>query len=163
MNAVLREWWLGLGRGERVGALAVAWVVALALMYLAAIAPAWKTHLRLQAELPVLRAQVVEISALSQEARQLAGRGVATVSAAAARAGVERSLVRAGLVGARVTLIDERRIGVSAQGIPAAHWLAWADEASRESRLRIVTMRMSRAASSAAIDVEALLELAGAR
>ncbi|HKA39553.1 MAG TPA: type II secretion system protein GspM [Burkholderiales bacterium] len=161
MIARLRAWWLGLARRERVMTAAAAALVLLALLFLVAIEPAWKTRARLAAELPKLRAQVQEVDALAQEARGLQGRGVAAESAGAARAALEQSLARANLAGARVAALDERRIAVNSAGVPVAQWLAWAEEAARESRLRIATVRLSRGSVRAIVDAEAVFELMG--
>jgi general secretion pathway protein M len=161
MIARLRAWWLGLARRERVMTAAAAALVLLALLFLVAIEPAWKTRARLAVELPKLRAQVEEVDALAQEARGLKGRGVAAESVGAARAALEQSLARANLAGARVAALDERRITVNSTGVPVAQWLAWAEEAARESRLRIATVRLSRGSVRAIVDAEAVFELMG--
>ena len=77
----LRAWWLGLARRERVMTAAAASLVMLAVLYLVALEPAWKTRQRLDTDLPRLRAQAEEINALAQEARRLTSRGVAVESA----------------------------------------------------------------------------------
>ncbi|MGH6690880.1 MAG: type II secretion system protein GspM [Gammaproteobacteria bacterium] len=161
MIARLRAWWLGLARRERVMTAAAATFVLLVLLFLVAIEPAWKARARLAAELPKLRAQVEEVDALAQEARGLKSRGVAAESVGAARAALEQSLARANLGGARVAVLDERRVGVNAGGVPVAQWLAWAEEAARESRLRIATVRLSRGPVRAIVDAEAVFELMG--
>jgi general secretion pathway protein M len=159
--AALRGWWLGLARRERVLAAAGAAFAALALLFLVAIEPAWKARARLGEELPRLRAQAAEIDALAQEARSLKGRSVAVESAGAARTALEQSLARAGLDGTRVAVLDERRLGVTAAGVPVSQWLAWAEEAARESRLRIASARIARGPARAVVDAEAVFEIAG--
>ena len=163
MIARLRTWWLGLARRERVMTAATASFALLALLYLIAIEPAWKARERLGAELPRLRAQAAEINSLAQEARGLASRGVAVESAAAARIALEQSLARANLGDVRVAVLDERRLAVSAKTVPVTQWLAWADEAARESRLRISAVRISRTAVRAVVDAEATFEIAARR
>jgi general secretion pathway protein M len=158
--ARLRTWWLGLGRRERVMTAAAASFVLLALLYLLAIEPAWKARERLGAELPRLRAQVAEVYSLAQEAKQLASRGVAVESAATAKTALEQSLARANLGGARVAVVDERRVVVSAGTVPVTQWLAWAEEVARESRLRIAAVRISRTSVRAVVDAEATFEIA---
>lgn len=156
----LRAWWLGLARRERVMTSAAASVVLLALLYLIAIEPAWKARVRLGTELPRLRAQVAEVSALALEAKQLASRGVAVDSAAAAKVALEQSLARANLASVRVAVLDERRVTVTAGAVPVTQWLAWAEEAARESRLRVAVIRISRTAVRAVVDAEATFEIA---
>ena len=160
MIARLRAWWLGLGRRERAMTAAAGSFVLLAVGYLVAIEPAWRARARLDAELPRLRAQAAEIDALSQEAKRLVGRGVAAESAGAARLALEQGLARATLGGVRVTVLDERRVAVSASGVPVTQWLTWTEEAARESRLRIAAVRISRTAVRAVVDSEATFEIA---
>ncbi len=160
MIARLRAWWLGLARRERVMTAAAGSFVLLALLYLIAIEPAWKARERLGAELPRLRAQAAEVNSLAQEARQLTSRGVAVESAATAKTALEQSLARANLGGARVAMLDERRVTVSAKAMPVTQWLAWAEEAARESRLRIAAVRITRTSVRAVVDAEATFEIA---
>ena len=160
MIASLRAWWLGLARRERAMTAAAGSFALLALLYLIAIEPAWNARERLGVELPRLRAQAAEINSLAQEARGLASRGVAVESAAAARVALEQSLARANLGGVRVALLDERRLAVSAKAVPVTQWLAWAEEAARESRLRIAAVRISRTSVRAVVDAEATFEIA---
>ena len=160
MIARLRAWWLGLARRERMMTAAAASFALLALLYLIAIEPAWKTRERLSAELPRLRAQAAEVNSLAQEAKGLMSRGVAVESAGAARVALEQSLARANLGGVRVAVLDERRLAVSAKTVPVTQWLAWAEEAVRELRLRIAAVRISRSSVRAVVDAEATFEIA---
>jgi general secretion pathway protein M len=158
--AQLRAWWLGLGRRERAMTAAAGAFALLVIGYLVAIEPAWKARARLDAELPRLRAQAAEIDALAQEAKRLTSRGVAAESAGAARVALEQGLARANLSGVRVSVLDERRVAVSASGVPVTQWLTWTEEAARESRLRIAAVRISRTAVRAVVDAEATFEIA---
>ncbi len=160
MIAALRGWWLGLARREQAMTAAVALLVLLALLYLVAMEPAWKARERLEAELPRLRGQVAEIESLAREAKLLKNRGVAAESAGAAKGALEQSFARANLGAVRVAVIDERRLQVSAKTVPVTQWLAWAEEAARESRLRIATAQIVRTAARGTVDAEATLELA---
>jgi len=160
MIAGLRAWWLGLARRERALTVVAGSFVLLALLYLIAIEPAWKARERLGAELPRLRAQAAEVHSLAQEAKGLTSRGVAVESAVTAKPALEQSLARANLGGARVAVLDERRVAVSAGAVPVTQWLAWAEEAARESRLRIAAVRISRTSVRAVVDAEATFEIA---
>lgn len=156
----LRTWWLGLGRRERAMTVAAGAFAALAILYLVALEPAWKTRQRLDAELPRLRTQVEEVNALAQEAKRLASRGVAVESASAAKAALEQALAQANLGGVRVDVIDDRRISVTAKAVPVTQWLAWTEESARESRLRIAAVRIARTSVRAVVDAEATFEIA---
>lgn len=159
----IRVWWIGLGRRERMLTAAAGSFALLALLYLVTLEPAWKARARLDAELPRLRAQVAEIDALAQEAKQLASRGVAVESASAAKVALEQALARANLGTVQVSVLDERRLAVTAKGVPVSSWLAWAEEAARESRLRVAAARISRTAVRAVVDAEATFEVAPRR
>lgn len=163
MIASLRAWWLGLGRRERVMTAVAGAFALLAILYLVALEPAWKARARLATDLPRLRAQAAEVDALAQEAKRLASRGVAADSAGAARVALEQGLARANLGGVRVAVLDERRLTVSATGVPVTQWLAWAEEAARQSRLRIAVVRISRTPVRAVVDAEATFEMAARR
>lgn len=163
MIARLRVWWLGLTRRQRAMIAAAGSFALLALLFLIAIEPAWKARARLAAELPRLRAQAAEVDSLAQEAKRLTSRGVAMASAAAAGVALEQSLARANLVGLRVAVLDDRRIAVSAKAVPVTQWLAWTEQAARESRLSIAAVKISRTPIRAVVDAEATFEIAAAR
>jgi general secretion pathway protein M len=158
--ARLRAAWLGLARRERAMTAATAAFALVALLYLVAIEPAWKARVRLETELPRLRAQAAEIDSLAQEASRLKRRGVAAESAGAAKTALEQSLARANLGGVRVTVLDERRLAANATGVPVTQWLAWAEASARESRLRIGAARISRTSIRAVVDADATFEIA---
>jgi general secretion pathway protein M len=160
MIAALRGWWLGLARREQAMMAAAAVFALLVLLYLVAVGPAWKARARLEAELPRLREQVAEIESLAREAKLLKSRGVAAESAGAAKGALEQSLAHANLGAVRVAVIDERRLLVSAKAVPVTQWLAWAEEAARESRLRIAMAQIVRTTARGFVDAEATLELA---
>jgi type II secretory pathway component PulM len=88
---------------------------------------------------------------------------VAAESASAARVALEQGLAQSNLGGVRVAVLDERRVTVSANGVPVTQWLAWTEAAARESRLRIAAMRISRTAVRAVVDAEATFEVAPRR
>src|SRR5581483_5058575 len=74
--ALLRQWWLGLSRRERIGTAGAASFVLAALLFLVAIEPAWRTRERLAGDLPRLRAEAAQMEALRLEARRLKERGL---------------------------------------------------------------------------------------
>jgi hypothetical protein len=63
----------------------------------------------------------------------------------------------------RVAVLDERRLTATASGVPVTQWLAWTEEAARESRLRIAAVRISRTPVRAVVDAEATFEIAARR
>lgn len=156
----MREWWQGLARRERALVAGAAALGLAALLYVVAVEPAWRTRARLAAELPLLRAQAAEVDALALEARVLSRRGTAAVSAAALKPALEQSLAAAQIRDARVTVQDERRILVGVQAAPATPWLAWLEQAGRESRLRIARVQISRTPARGVVDSEVTFERA---
>jgi general secretion pathway protein M len=155
---MMREWWQGLGRRERTLVAAAAALALAAALYVVAIEPAWRTRARLGDELPRLRAQAAEVDALALEARQLARRGAASAPAGALRTALEQSPSAAQLRGASVTAADERRLVVSVQATPVTPWLAWLEQAARESRLRVARVQISRTAARGVVDGEVTFE-----
>jgi general secretion pathway protein M len=156
----LRQWWIGLSRRERIATLGAVVLVGAALLYLAAIEPAWRTRQRLGAELPRLRAEVVELDALAAEAKQLRTRARAPESPAQTKAALAKLLAEKQLVTATVKDGDGERLLVSVRRADAAAWLAWLKEASGELPLRISSARISRVASGL-VDAEVALEPVG--
>ena len=153
MTAIpLRSWWSGLAQRERVMTAGAGIVVAAAVVYIAAVEPAWRERARLLRDLPQLHEQAAQVDALRAEALALgAGNRVAPV--AADRVAVEQSLARAGLAGS--VKGDGSALEVTVRGAAAQAWFAWLDGFVRESHLRVVRVRVTRTATSGLIDVDA--------
>lgn len=135
-------------------------VAAVALLYAAAIEPAWRARARLARELPQLQEQLAELEALRGEARLLRQQGFGTDTGGSLRASLERSLVRAGLAG-KLRSDSERSVAVSVASVPAQAWFAWMEEFARESRVRIVHARVMRSGAPGMVEAEAGFELPG--
>ena len=148
----LPSWWSGLARRERVMILAAVTVVVAALLYVGAVEPAWRERTRLQRDLPRLQEQATQIDSLRAEALALGGSGT---TIAADRAAAEQSLTRAGLAGS--VRGGGSQLDVSVRGAAAQAWFAWLDSYVHESRLRVVRVRVNRAAGSGMIDADAAL------
>ncbi len=160
MMEALRTKWIALARRERLMVAGGAVCVAAALLYLAAVEPASKARARSVVELPHLREQTGELQALLQEIKLLRGRGTASDTPEAARDALAQSLAQANFASARVAVLDERRITVSAKAVPVTQWLAWAEQAARESRLRITAAQLAAAATRGMVDSELTFEIA---
>ena len=152
-GAPLRSWWSGLARRERFMILAAVSVIAAALLYVAAVEPAWRERARLRRDLPQLQEQAAQVDALRAEALALGAGGGAT--GVADRAAAEQSLARAGFSG--TVRGDGARLEVSVRGAAAQAWFAWLDSYVRESRLRVVRVRVNRTAGSGMVDADAAL------
>jgi general secretion pathway protein M len=149
-----------LARRERKMVVAAIAVTAVALLYAAAIEPAWHARARLARELPQLQEQLAELEALRDEARVLRQQGFGTDTRGSFQANLERSLVRAGLAG-KLRADSERSIAVSVGSVPAQAWFAWMEEFARESRVRIAHARIMRSGAPGTVEAEAGFELPG--
>jgi len=160
MIEVLHARWTGLARRERLMVVWAATLVAAALVYLLLIEPAWLTRSKLRTELPLLREQVAELHLLIQEVKLLKSRGAAAYTVDSAKAAIEQSLAQRNLGSARIAVLDERRIAVSAKAVSVAQWLEWIEEAARESRLRIAAVNFGTTAMRGIVDADTTFEVA---
>jgi len=155
----MREWWIGLSRRERIATAVAASLVALTLIFLAGIEPAWRARMQLAAELPRLRAQAAELDQLAAEAKKLKLKTRTLESPEQTRAALTRFLGEKGVSGAQIREEGDR-IVVSAKRIDAAAWLAWLKDTTNELPLRIAAARMSKV-STGLVDAEVTLAPAG--
>jgi len=160
MIEALRTKWTALAQRERLMVIGAAVFVAAALLYLAAVEPAWKARTRSVAELPRLREQSAELQALLQEVKLLRGRGTASYTPEAAKDALAQSLAHANFASARVAMLDERHITVAAKAVPVTQWLVWVEQAARESRLRITAAQITATATRGMVDSEMTFEIA---
>jgi general secretion pathway protein M len=139
-RAQARERWLALAPRERYGLAIGLAIVAIALVWLVAIQPAWHTLRSAPAELDALEAQWQQMQRLAGESREL--RTAAPVpqaqSAAALRAATERLGAQAKLsqAGERATL--------NLSGVSGAQLGAWLVEARSAARARVVEAQLTR-------------------
>ena len=160
MIARLQQWWIGLSRRERIASAAAAALAVLAVLYLAALEPAWRTRQRLATELPRLRTEAAQVEALRLEARQLKDRALRLDSPAQAKAALGKLVAEKSLPGASVRDADEQRLLVSVRGADAAAWLGSLREMTSELPLRITAARITRAGPGV-VDAEATLAPVG--
>jgi general secretion pathway protein M len=158
MIASARAWWQGLARRERRMVACATALLAVALLYMIGIEPAWRARARLERDIPQLQEQLAELEALQDEARLLRQKGVASVaSGGSLQASLERSLARAG-VAAKLSPNGERSVAVNATSVPAQSWFAWLEEFCREGRVRVVRARVTRAGAAGVVDADVGLE-----
>lgn len=162
MRARLLQWWTGLARRERVLTAIAATFVTLAVLYLAAIEPAWRTRARLTAELPRLRAQAAEMDALALEAKKLGSRAQAVDSPAQARAALVKLAAEKNLASATVQEGDNQRLVVAVRKADAVSTLSLLRDASSDLPLRISTAKISRTAPGV-VDADVTLTPTGPR
>ena len=160
MTERFRTWWLGLGRRERTLVTVAASVVAVALLYLLAVEPAWLMRTRTLQSLPQLQEQLSQLEALREEVRLLRQQGFGTQNAEALRNAAQSSLERAGLTAA--LQIEGKRLVLRASSVAASAWFGWLEGFSREARVRVVQARVTRARPEGGlVDAEVSLEAPG--
>ncbi|MBV9191768.1 MAG: type II secretion system protein M [Betaproteobacteria bacterium] len=155
----MKQWWIGLSRRERIATSVAAALVALALIFLVGIEPAWRTRVKLGADLPRLRAQAAELDQLAAEAKKLKLHTRTLESPEQTRASLSRFLGEKGVSGAQIREEGDHVI-VSAKRIDAAAWLAWLKDTTNELPLRIAAARMSKVGTGT-VDAEVTFAPAG--
>jgi general secretion pathway protein M len=158
--ARLQQWWVGLSRRERIATAASVALAVLAVLYLLAIEPAWRTRQRVGVELPQLRADAAQVEALRLEARKLKERALRLDSRAQAKAALTKLAAEKNLAGATVRDTEDQRLVLAVRGADAAAWLGCLGEISTELPLRITAARISRTGPGV-VDAEATLTPVG--
>ena len=153
MKTILAQRWTSLSARERIAVLVGSAIVVLAVLYLTAVEPAWRTRTRLTAELPRLRADAAEVEALRLEAARLRKQAVNLDSVEYAKAALGKLLAERNLKAVALREIEERRILVSLKSADAAIAIGWLADVSSELPLRVSAARLSRAGAGI-VDVE---------
>ncbi len=158
IETLLQRWQLLAARERRiVVAGAVLLVVAAAWLWL--FEPAWQGRRSLQAELPTLRTQLARIDELAEEARRLSAIPAGTDSPQALKTQLERSIESAGLSPALGQLaVNGSLFDLRFDRVPHAAWLAWVDTTTREMRLRVADVAVTREAQPGLVSVRLALE-----
>jgi len=130
------EFWAARDARERAMLAAAALVVTIALVYLLLIAPALSGRVQLNKNLPILRQQVAQMQALSNEAATLSGKSAAP-SVAMSKENLEAALARHGLKPQSVTLTGDFA-KVQLASVSFAGTLNWLDEMQRTALLSVV-------------------------
>jgi general secretion pathway protein M len=116
----LKQFWAERAPRERAILLAGGVLLALVIVYLVLIEPAWTGIARLEKSLPQQRANAAELEALLAEVKALKAKpAVATMSAADARGALEGSLTRAGLKATRIVPLSDGDIQLTFSDVPA--------------------------------------------
>lgn len=140
--APLRARWLRLGERERRWSTVAAWLVGLLLLWMLAIAPAWRSARTAPAQLDRLEAQLQLMQRQAGEARELRAMPAlnSAQSAAALRAATEvlGSAGRLQLAGERATL--------TLSGIDGEQLSDWLAEARSSARARPLEANLTRGA-----------------
>ncbi|MDH4060857.1 MAG: type II secretion system protein M [Aquincola sp.] len=138
--APLRARWQALGARERRLVTVMAWVLGLTLLWLVAVAPAWRIVAGAPARLDELDAQLLQMQRLAGEVRTL--RGAPAVGGVQAQAAVKGATDALGGA-ARLTLGGDRATVVftNASGTQLREWLA---EVRGAGRARAVEANLTR-------------------
>lgn len=158
IESAIRQW-RGLAGRERRMLVIGASVLLLAFVYLVLVEPAWQGRRKLAQEIPTLRAQLAQLSALSQEARRLSALPPVAGSIEALRRSVDESVKGAGMA----SNLTEFQVGnglfeMRFKEVPHALWLEWLDTTLRETRLRVAAATITRETAPGIVSVRLVLE-----
>ncbi len=158
IEKLLQNWRMLAARERRMVAGAAA-VVLLALVHQLLFEPAWRGRARLQSELPQMRAQLAQMTALAGEARQLGSGPRASETPQALRGALQQSVAAAGLADGLTQLaLNGELFDLRFAAVPYAVWLSWLDNTLRETRLRVADLTVSRDATPGMVSVRLVLE-----
>ncbi len=122
-------------------------VIALSLIFLTMVEPAWTQYRRLQTQLPLLRTQAATVDALTTEARSLQRITGGKMSATETRQALIDSLQRAGLA---ATVEDAQASGtegaleVAVDQVSATSLMQWLESVPAQTRLQLTDAELER-------------------
>jgi len=155
----LLQIWRTLAARERRLVGMAAGTVLVAVAYLLLLEPAWNGRRELQAELPALRSQLAQMSALTVEAKRLGAARRGADSPQAMRSALEASVQGAGLSGSLTRLdLSGELFDLQFGSVPHAAWLAWLDTTVRETQLRVVDLAVTREPVHGLVSVRVVME-----
>jgi general secretion pathway protein M len=138
--ASLRARWQALGARDRRLVSAMAWLVGLALVWLVAVQPAWRSVSSAPARLDELDGQLLQMQRLAGEAKSL--RGAPAVGSLQAQAAVKGATDTLGGA-ARLTLAGERA-NVNFTNVGGTQLRDWLAEVRGAGRARVLEANLSR-------------------
>lgn len=150
----LQAFWSQRAPRERLWIAAGGGVLAVAIVYLLAIEPAWLGTQRLERSLPATRAASAELDTLLAEARSLREAPAVAVATGDWRALLEQSATRAGLKPARLTAGAAGEWQIAFSGVPYAAWSTWLADFERSSGAKVVAVRVRAASAPGTADIE---------
>jgi len=151
--------WRMLAARERRMVIGAGLVVALAIGYQAFFEPAWRGRAQLETELPLMRSQLAQMTALAAEARALGAGPRAGDTPQVLRASLQQSVAAAGFADRLTQLsLNGELFDLRFSAVPYATWLAWLDTTLRETRLRVADLAVSRDAAPGIVSVRLVLE-----
>jgi general secretion pathway protein M len=148
-----RERWRALGASERRALSVAAWVVGAALLWLLAVAPAWRSVAAAPARLDQIDAQLQQMQRLAGETRAL--RGAPSIGSSQAQSAVKAATDALGAA-ARLTLTGERA-SVTFTNVSGAQLRDWLTEVRGAGRARPTEATLTRSAQGYSGNVVLLL------
>lgn len=143
LRAELRNRWRNTSPRGRAAAMGAGLLLALLLVWVVAIQPAWRTLQDAPQQLDRLDAQLQQMTALAGESREL--RGVTPVSIAQATAALQSATDRLGSQG-RIAIQGDRAT-LTLNGVSTGALKSWLGEARSAARARPVEAQLTRAAT----------------
>lgn len=157
----LRDFWTQRAAREKLALVLAAVVLFGAIVYLLLIEPAATGIPRLERSLPAARMQAARLDQLLAEVASLKARPqVAVLTAAEARAALEKSLEGSGLKASRITPLSDGDLQLAFSNVPYAAWSTWLAGAERELGARAAVVSARTTATPGAADIELVLRLA---
>jgi general secretion pathway protein M len=157
----LRDFWIQRAPRERLALVLAATVVLAAVAYVVLIEPAATGIPRLERSLPASRMQAARLDQMLAEVAGLKSRPqVAVLTAAEARAAIEKSLEAAGLKASRITPLTDGDLQLAFANVPYAAWSTWLAGAERELGAKATAVSARSTATPGAADIELVLRLA---
>ncbi len=138
-----RALWMSLAPRERLWLTVVAWILALLLIWLLAVQPAWRTLARAPAQLDALDAQLQVMQRQASEVQAL--RGAAPVTPDQAAAALTAATLRLGDK-AKLSVQGERAT-LTLNGVGTSALRDWLAEARAGARARPIEANLTRAAA----------------
>lgn len=158
MNAIERAW-LQRSPRERLVIAALGAFVLLVVVAVFAWLPLERARHRTAAQLPALRASLAALERDALEVKRLRAMPAATASAVAAPQPLASLATNAGgLAGARITVLDERRVRVAGDDLAFGSLLEWLRNAQVTHRMRVSTAHLEALATAGRVKAELVLE-----
>lgn len=158
IETLMQRWQLLAARERRMVIVAAA-LLGVVAVWLSLFEPAWQARAALQDELPVLRAQLAGIDALADEAQRLSSVPAGSDAPQLRKTQIERSVAASGLAPSLTKLsLNGSLFELRFDRVSHAAWLAWLDTTTREMRLRVADVTVTREAEHGLVSVRLALE-----
>jgi general secretion pathway protein M len=138
--APLRAQWQALGPREQTGLRAAAWVLAVLVIWLLAVQPAWRTLRQAPAQIEAVELQLQQMQGLAAEVKSL--RAAPPVSTAQATEALQAASARLGAA-AKLSINGDRAV-LTVSGVASEPLLAWLGEVRSAARARPVEAQLLR-------------------